>query len=678
MRRLDLALAVLFTLASLAPMAPELRGEHAVVMDLAVHAHQVYLLGTAGLARGDWDPYSYTGRPPMIDYPLPPFLPAVSLFKLTGDPYLACIAVDALYRSVPCWVWLLLRRVGLATRRSDAAALVYVATLPAQVVEVFTVRVATTFSVGLAVTAILLTRSRIKSAWPALLAWSLSFLGNSIYTLPAFLLEAAKRPVIALSPIPAVPMMVLGWWYLHTAFTYAPGTWFLHGDRLSEKIILAMSIALLDAVTVIPSIEAGGGRFALATAAAGLGVVLAGPVGAARFVDSWRSFLPALVVGVSEARRPRERLARLAVLSSLMALVAFHAIAALDAFRTVRGYPVGPYRVLVDGGRGFEPASPVWTGWPVYELGGAFYQGASEPQLHALGPALEYIKPSHLASNWYMANAAVTRWFDERYVRVLREHGRAYLRSLPVRVVDVTWLHRPNPILPNEVGSRVIGRVRVIVNPSISLRDAVVVRRVRAIYVGSFSAYGVLWAELAGRLGRPPIIPGFYPEAVRAGQEPSPSEVPWTGEVLVVDRVGWRWAVKTGLVQRARSVIRVDYPLAPWRGGVSIDEAARRVLPYVSVGTTVRGVVSWRWDLIRVRDVGSGCVVIPWGWAPFWAVNGREGEACPVGPFTMVRTRGGGSLELRYVGWERHQRWAYLVGATLLLAVLVGAGRKSL
>jgi hypothetical protein len=290
---------------------------------------------------------------------------------------------------------------------------------------------------------------------------------------------------------------------------------------------------------------------------------------------------------------------------------------------------------------------------------------------------MEYLRASQPASDWYMANAAVMRWFDECYERVLRERGRAYLRSLPVRVVDVTWLSRPNPILPSEIGGRVIGRVRVVVNPSISLRDAVVVRRVRAIYVGSFSAYGVLWAELAGRLGRPPILPGFYPEAVRAGQEPSPWEVPWTGEVLVVDRVGWRWAVKTGLVRRAERVIRVDYPLAPWRGGVSVEEAARRVLPYVSVGATVRGAVSWRWDLIRVKGAGSGCVVVPWGWAPFWAVNGREGEACPVGPFTMVRARGG-SLELRYVGWERHQRWAYLLGLALLLAVLGGAGRKSL
>ncbi len=677
MRRLDLALTLLFILASLAPLAPELRGEHAVVMDLAVHAHQVYLLGTAGLARGDWDPYSYTGRPPMIDYPVLPFLPAVALFKLTGNPYLACVVVDALYRSAPCWLWLLLQRTGLATRRSEAAILVYVATLPAQVVEVFTVRVATTFSVGLAVSAILLARSRVRRAWPVLLAWSLSFLGNPIYTLPAFLLEAARKPVIALSLIPSVPVTALGWWYLHTAFTYAPGTWFLHGDQLSEKTVLAVSIALLDAIALIPSVEAGGGRFGLATAAAGLGVILAGPVGVAKFVDSWRSFLPALIVGVSEAKRPRERLVMLAVLSSLTALVVFHAIAAFDAFRPVRGYSVGPYRVLVDGGRGFEPASPVWPGWPVYELGGAFYQGASEPQLHALGPAMEYLRASHLASNWYMANAAVTRWFDECYERVLRERGRAYLRSLPVRVVDVTLLSRPNPILPSEIGNRVIGRVRVVVNPSISLRDAVVVRRVRAIYVGSFSAYGVLWAELAGRLGRPPILPGFYPEAVRAGQEPSPWEVPWTGEVLVVDRVGWRWAVKTGLVRRAGRVIRVDYPLAPWRGGVSVEEAARRVLPYVSVGATVRGVVSWRWDLIRVRDAGSGCVVVPWGWAPFWAVNGREGEACPVGPFTMIRARGG-SLELRYVGWERHQRWAYLLSLALLLAVLGGAGRKSL
>ncbi|WP_456467434.1 hypothetical protein, partial [Methanopyrus sp.] len=55
----------------------------------------------------------------------------------------------------------------------------------------------------------------------------------------------------------------------------------------------------------------------------------------------------------------------------------------------------------------------------------------------------------------------------------------------------------------------------------------------------------------------------------------------------------------------------------------------------------------------------------------FWAVNGREGEACPVGPYMLVRT-GGKPAHLHYVAWERYQSRAYEVSVLLLALSVVG------
>ncbi len=676
MRRLDVTLAFLVTAAALAPSIPELRGEHAVVMDLAVQAHKVYLLGTAGLARGDWDPYSYTGRPPFVDYPIIPFLPAVAVFKLTRNPYLACTVVDGLYRALPCWVWVLLRRAGAATRRTDAAALVYAGSLPAQIVEVFSTRVVTTFSLSLAVIAIMLSRSRLRRRWPVLLSWSAAAFGNPLYVLPAFLLEVINGPTILLAVIPAVPVMLLGYWYVRLAFTYTPGTWFLYSHAVGEKLVLAVGVAILDAISLGVSAKAGGGRLAAATAVGGLSLIPAGPIGPARFVDVWRTPVMTISVGVAESRRCGSELLRMSLASALVALVIFHALAISNAFKPERRRQSGPYRVLVDDGTGFESASPVWSGWPTYLLSGAFYQGASEPQLQSLGPALTILTLTQPSSDWY---AVSLEWCRRSYEEVLERSFRSYLRALPLRRVDVVISTRPLAVAPPEVSQTDRRhRVEALVNPSLTLRDAIAVRRVRVLYVGSFSAYGILWAILAGKLGRPPIIPAFYPPAAESGQEMPPSNVPWTGEVLIVDRLGWEWSVKVGLVARAKRVIRVSSPLFPWKSGCDVGDAAEAVLPYVSERAVVRrGAVTWCEDVIHVRGVGSEFVVIPWGWAPFWSANGREGRVCPVGPFMLVHV-GKGTAVLRYMGWERYQLWAYLASGVLLLAVLWGAGRKSL
>ncbi|WP_456483261.1 hypothetical protein [Methanopyrus kandleri] len=662
-----MAVSLLVTVASLSPVIPELWGKHAVVMDLAVQAHKVYLLGTRGLARGDWDPYSYTGRPPMIDYPILPFLPAVLFHRWLADPYLACTLIDGVYRSLPCWIWSILKFKGMSTPRADAAMMVYAASVPFQIVEVFSTRVVTTFSLGTAGAALILRRCRgsVLRGLPVLWLWALSLLGNPLYVLPALLLESMEERRLLLALLPAVPTAVLSTYFLTSAFTWIPPAW----TRASPwEHWVAPGLGMLWAVFAA---SRGGGSVlpVLPWPILWSTEAIVGPVWPLSQLDPWRVLLTAILSSMIVVER-YERLRRIAYLGSGLSAIGFPALALMVSFQPMHWESAGTasWRVLVAGDNGFEALSPEFSGKPVYSIAGAFYQGASEPQLQSLTPVLVLVNDPSVCSYLY-----ASRWEFSKAVEVTRKELDPYLRALPIGYVDV----RGTAVRRSTGRDRVSWCGRSV----LTLDNAVPVKRFKVLYVGSFSLYGILWAKLAGALGRPPIVPGVYPRTVMSGQELDPNELPWTGDVLVVDKMGWREAVKLGLVKRARVVMRVSGGLLPWSRGADVDEVSARLVKYVDVVNGPRDdALRIDSDEIEVRTPGRAeFVLIPWGWAPFWAVNGREGQVCPVGPYMLVKTDGKPAI-VRYVGWERHQSRAYL--ASCVLAVLVSAawaaGRKPL
>ncbi len=657
-------------MAGLSPAIPEPWGRHAVVMDLAVQAHKVYLLGTRGLARGDWDPYSYTGRPPMVDYPVLPFLPAVAIYRWIGDPYLACTLIDGVYRSLPCWVWVLLKICKVSTPEADAAVMAYAASVPFQVVEIFSTRVATTFSLGTAGAAIVLRRCGVDvlSGLPVVWLWILSLLGNPLYVLPALLLESVNEKRLLLVLLPMVPTTALSLYFLKLAFTWIPPAWTL-GSPWEHWMVpgLGMLWAVLAA-------SRGGGSVlpVLPWPVLWSTEMAVGPVWPLSQLDPWRVLLTAILSSMIVVER-HERLRRIALLGSSLSAVGFPILAIGVSFQPVQmhwGFDEGTKdcRVLVSGYNGFEALSPEFSGKPVYSIAGAFYQGASEPQLQSLVPVLMLVNNPSACSYPY-----ANRWEFSEALEVIRGELYTYLRVLPVGYVNAS----------GAAVRKLTGKNRVIWcgRPSLTLDDAVPVKRFKVLYVGSFTLYGILWMKLAGALGRPPIIPGVYPEAVTSGQELDPTELPWTGDVLVVDKMGWEEAVRLGLVERARVVVRVSGGLLPWSRGVDVDEVSTKLVKYVDTAErSCCGVLKINSDKIEIRAPERvEFVLIPWGWAPFWAVNGREGLTCPVGPYMLVKTDGKPVI-LRYVGWERYQSHAYLV--SWILAVLVSVawtvGRKPL
>jgi hypothetical protein len=396
---------------------------------------------------------------------------------------------------------------------------------------------------------------------------------------------------------------------------------------------------------------------------------IVGPVWPLSQLDPWRVLLTAILSSMIVVER-YERLRRIAYLGSGLSAIGFPALALMVSFQPMHWESAGTasWRVLVAGDNGFEALSPEFSGKPVYSIAGAFYQGASEPQLQSLTPVLVLVNDPSVCSYLY-----ASRWEFSKAVEVTRKGLDPYLRALPIGYVDV----RGTAVRRSTGRDRVSWCRRSV----LTLDNAVPVKRFKVLYVGSFSLYGILWAKLAGALGRPPIVPGVYPRTVMSGQELDPNELPWTGDVLVVDKMGWREAVKLGLVKRARVVMRVSSDLLPWSRSADVDEVSARLVKYVDVVNGPRDdALRIDSDEIEVRTPGRAeFVLIPWGWAPFWAVNGREGQVCPVGPYMLVKTDGKPTI-VRYVGWERHQSRAYL--ASCVLAVLVSAawaaGRKPL
>ncbi|WP_456482155.1 hypothetical protein [Methanopyrus sp.] len=188
------------------------------------------------------------------------------------------------------------------------------------------------------------------------------------------------------------------------------------------------------------------------------------------------------------------------------------------------------------------------------------------------------------------------------------------------------------------------------------------------------------------------MIPLVRPYNVAQGQSLSVEELPWTGDILILDPSALCYPDLPKLIKRAREVVVVyscpSFDPTPASEVIKVASRFSRnvrtlgpvLLPLRSPilreltekacvkPSPVRGAVQRLYnDRYRVSGVKTRFVIVPWGWAPFWAVNGREGLTCPVGPYTLVKTDGK-PVTLHYVGWERHQSKAY--EASLLLLAL--------
>ncbi len=691
-------------------------GRITTTMDLPIQALKTYLIAKYGLSGADWDPYSYLGRAPLVNYPILPFLFPALLTRLTKDPMLSCSVTEIIYRSVPVIVWLFLLFLGKCSSRATVATLVYLISYPVfSVYDAHYVRIATTMYFCSAVVAITVWHSKLSRRVRetlSILAWFASVQSNFVYSLvPLVVVSIMESPKLLVAAGAAVPPMVLAYWAGKLEFDNPPASSRLTlspYDTVDTTLILVVTalVATVVALSFLLEDWRKSALISLLTVTASLGpfAVFAAPplaygvlkvVKVVAQLDPHRLALMALLSLIALCARVAERLLRTITVCGGVGSVACF-LMALTVLLGVCRWDVAPMHALQLGHGPRDVRSVVtspndasaifpWNGRTVgASLAGAFYQGSSEPELRVLSAV--YFPGSLLSTlrfSDYVRRPLYNQAFDPQLADKV-------VRILPAGRVE----HLPGIIVPTS-GLADVRTVAIRNAPAITVRDAIPVRRARALYVGSFTDYSYLWLNVVrcAPAGYFPVIPCLRPYDLKHHQQLDVTRY-WTGEILILDPEAVNYPHLDRLVHRAKVVLAVrgafdSRGLGSILGAVHrcgkraevIDGIDRPIkapvlrdlarVTAVPVNHAERGVVQPVGNDRMIVRPRSELSIIPWAWAPFWAVNGREGEACPVGPYMLVRT-GGKPAHLHYVAWERYQSRAYEVSVLLLALSVVG------
>ncbi len=695
-------------------------GRITATMDLPIQALKTYLMAKYGLSGADWDPYSYLGRAPLVNYPILPFLFPALLTRLTKDPMLSCSIAEIVYRAVPVIVWLILFLLSKCSSRATVATLTYLISYPVfSVYDAHYVRIATTMYFCSAVVAIIIWHSRLGKKVRetlSILAWFASVQSNFVYSLvPLAVMSIMESPKLLVAAGAAVPPLALAYWAGKLEFDNPPASsrlTFSPYDTVDVTLVLVVT-ALVTVVVALSSLLEDwrkGALISLLTATASLGPFLVfavpplayevlGTIKAVAQLDAHRLALTALLSLIALCARLTERLLRtitvyggvgsvacLLVAVTVLAGVCRWEVAPMHALQL--GHGPRDVRDVVTSPNDASAIFP-WDGRTVgASLAGAFYQGSSEPELRVLSAV--YFPGSLLPTlrfSDYVRRPLYNQAFDPQLANKV-------VRILPTgRVVHLPGITDPTSGLAD------VQTMSVRNAPAITVRDAIPVRRVRALYVGSFTDYSYLWLNVVrcAPPGHFPVIPCLRPYDLKHHQQLDATRY-WTGDVLVVDPEALQHPDLERLVRRARIVVVAHSSPALDRAGVEdvvrfvrkrgkrpiVLGPVHRPLTPRALRPLMRSLVRWDGSRVKgavhlaandrmvVNGVRSRLAVVPWAWAPFWAVNGREGETCPVGPYMLVRT-GGKPAHLHYVAWERYQSRAYLCSAFLFVGLTAAA-----
>ncbi len=690
-------------------------GRITTYMDLPVQALKAYLISEYGLSGSDWDPYSYLGRAPLINYPIIPFLLPALLNHLIGDPILSCTVAEVIYRIFPLAIWAILFAVRKCTLESSVATITYLAlysTYP--LYDAHYVRVATTLSYCAFAAAVILWFSNLKRRVRKVVSMAtlyVSLTSNFIYPIIPVLLLAVVEGASFLIPAAAAAPIIL--------FTYYAGKLEFDNPPASSRLTFSvyndddMTLLMATAVLTVPTIllcplacrrlrSSALMIVALLSATVGPFLVIAAPtvayyvLGIAKVttqLDTYRLALVSSMALVVLAAKTSRVMNRSLVLGGIVGGLACYSMAMLvltghswsvamihSATSSVWSTHAKRFAIVSP-----EDASAIfpWTGNRVgLSISGAFYQGNSEPTLRILS-ALYF--PGVMAD-----------FSDYAQRPVLKQMFSVQLSEKLATMLPMSRMEYFSPVFGGSVSGIKDVRPITIRGGRLSVNDALPVPRVRVVYVGSFTDYSYFWINLV-RHARPevfPAVPCLRPYNLAHRQSLDVTRY-WTGDVLVVDPEALDHRNLAELIKRARTVIvtysrqetdrhrvgelvrlvercgkrpvvlgpvysPIDHPVLTRvveASGIPLKHRARGKVKRLSS------------DMMLVGSTRSPMVIVPWSWAPFWAVNGREGLTCPIGPYMLVWT-GGKTVKLHYVAWERHQSKAYRASLLLLAAGL--------
>ncbi|WP_168168816.1 hypothetical protein [Methanopyrus sp. SNP6] len=692
--------------------APDL-GKHIIYLDLAIQSLKAYLIEKYGLSGSDWDPYSYLGRPPLANYPILPFMVPVAIHKfLVKDIFLATCIGEELLRLAPIIVWIILQILNLNSAEATVALLAYLALYPIAILyEVKYIRIATTMSYSLAAIAVIIWNSKLKDSIKRMFSfvlWTTSLYSNFIYSIPPLIVAG-----ILDSPIFFLPIIVT-----FPVLLFASSVGKLEFDNLPESTTMGFSIFdvydIVLATIVVTSITF-------------LSLSLLNISRKKKFVIGTIGLIPLFglvvflspkvhytILGISKTLTQLDMYRMPLITCTLVIIVlpkifskiklsttTYSAIFSLISvgiiLKVVSSTPMIPiiveyefssptivshdYRTSNTNLGLFSLACPLSTlsKHPTYILGGAFYQGCSEVNSRILSSIL-FLNSGGRECCEQLAHPGQCQLFDE-------DIARKVLTLLPLTSVDYGADIKTIRSYSDIVGFTFSQK------PTLSLWDVIPITSVKVIYVGSYTNYSFLWLNLvrSAPTGYFPMIPMIRPYNVERGQSLPAEQIPWSGDILVVDSEALGYPETEKLAKEAKEVIVVYSSRAFDAGPPSkVVRRLKRITHHIHVLGPVHHSLHSpivkrlaRESCVKLSPIhdalhrvsndkyvldsrGHRFVVVPWAWAPFWAVDGREGQTCPVGPYMLVKTDGK-LTTLHYVAWERHQSKAYALSLLLLL-----------
>ncbi|WP_457614138.1 hypothetical protein [Methanopyrus sp.] len=701
-------IVVLLMLSSVWQEAPEL-GKHTTYFDLTVQSLKVYLVEKYGLERADWDPFSYLGRPPFINYPIIPFLISSYIGKiLHTNPFLTTIISDIIFWAIPILAWIILQALKLNTRESTLVILAYILCLEVYLIsEAFLIRVATSLSTTLLVLTVMMWNSKLNKILKKILCTTTLFIAmcsNFVYGIPAVILlilfESYIFAIPLLSTIPILLFTSESGKFLFDNFPLSAWMISTPSELFSDMIPIIWALSILTILSIIkieenplPKLFA----LILVIIICLIPIVFISPklykltlnvIKLFSQIDLRRLTVSAalmLTVVVPKAFKD---------VSKSLSLYSLLFIIPSTVWLTTNVVFISPLlskythvRISEYSLSRFSVSSPIDTKdcYPTHILGGGFYQGCNEISLRIISSVL-YPANTQAVCEPLMHPAQHTIFSEETAKKVAN--------FLPVYKIDF------NPSIQNLFGYSDVNNVNFKVKPKVKLNDVIEVNKFKSLYVGSYTDYSFLWINLIKNLkynDKIPLIPIIRAYNVHNNQSLKPTDLPWTREVIIVDPTSINDKITINLIKMSKKVILVySYECFD---KVPLNKAVQKIVRLTGKRPEVVGPITEPISYRKIKDIlryslvnyriskgsvkkikndeyyivrsRSKFVIVPWSWAPFWAVNGREGLTCPVGPYMLVKTDGKPVI-LHYVAWENHQRKVYEL-SFLALAALTAA-----
>lgn len=699
--------------------APKI-GSHSALMDLSIQAYKTYLVYHFGLSHSDWDPYSYLGRPPLIIYPIVPFVVTSSLNHIIHDYTLSCLLVEIIFRALPFITAMILCVLDLLT--PEAFAIVVLYTLLYGLIILYInlkfVRLTTPMGIFTAVSGLILAYSKLSKRKKVVILFPMMYLSemcNFIYPLPALLmLSLIVSPILILSMIPFVPVALFTVKTSKLMFYNTPAASSVIECLYSlSSILLFISMFLLIPAIVITLyllVDTKGRYNKIKFLTMLIIEILFLIVNIAAFnydlcnfilkhiklidqLDTFRLMLPSvimLMISLAELVKrmdiSMDKLLPLSVTAIVIALITGVMVTGgktpmdVSIYSNYYNKKVGPDRMssvfLPDFNNIFPSTKFSWK--LCKQITGAFYQGTYESEIRILSVIYLAYRPMFKVDfSTLTLRGQMFPWTSKKLIYKL-------CKLLPVDYYSVS----------QSVFTRYM-QLADIFNIEYKSKDPVIhcghVYKVpsKALYLGRPTDYAYLWVDIVNSTNN--RMPNVIMVDIRDSQYGQSIPVKKAlkivkPKIILIDPciVKYKWLVEEIKRYKRKNKVRIiAVKSVPEFDHVDYSEYYRickelkariiKIYPVVKIDKKIADKLSLPTKYIK--DVGrikmgkyfdeftvksniDGLVLIPMSFAPYWSINGHENKALVCGPYMMIDVHKGLN-NMKYVGWEKHQSKAY-------------------